>query len=91
MQWAIGTMTEMLKVMNTFDFMVKTPERLTYGHGVVETFEGWVVTIVDALCVLFLIYAGYQYLFGFARSFRKVIPPLLIALIAAHFCLLILR
>jgi hypothetical protein len=70
--------------------MITTPQGITYGHPVVEHLNAWMLLLTNSALVLFLVVAGYKYMFGDDQRFRELVPKLLVAAIVANFSLPVL-
>jgi hypothetical protein len=77
--------------IDSLKLLYRTPAQMTYNNGVVTAAEPVIVSIADGALAIFLILGGYQYMLGHYRSFRELAPRLIIAAIAAHFSLDLLK
>ena len=89
-QWCRDSLQAIIDGATSFGFMFVTPKALTYGHAVVQSLSNWMFLVMDGLLTLFLVVAGYSYMFGGAQRFQDVAPRLVLAAICAHFSLFFL-
>jgi hypothetical protein len=89
-QWMRDSFLSLIGDAKTFGFLFFTPPGLTYGHKVVQHLQAWILLFTDGAFALFMIIAGYNYMFGGYKSFREFVPPLIVAAIVANLGLPIL-
>lgn len=83
-QWLRDSLQAIIDTATTFGFMFVTPKGLTYGHKVVQNLQAWMLLFTDGAFALFMIIAGYKYMFGAYKSFREFAPTLIVAAIMAN-------
>jgi hypothetical protein len=88
--WLGDSLESLLRDVETLGFLFATPSGLTYQNVVVLHLQAWFLVLTDAALSLFLVIAGYRYLFGATSSLREFASAVLVAAVVANFGLPVL-
>jgi hypothetical protein len=84
-QWLRDSLQSLLRDVETLGFLFATPAGLTYQNVVVLHLQAWFLVLTDAALSLFLVIAGYRYLFGATSSLREFASAVIVATVVANF------